>query len=185
MSRAFLILALLLPAAGCASAQAKAPVESVALEVPSAPPRVIEPVTLEVPQPAQADTTTAPAPPPAVTKPKPSSRDSPRAEPKPETVKPDVVEPEVPPPAPVAPLRTGAQSNGPEVEKQIRESLTRNKTLLDSFDARNWSEDRKTALETAKDSIVQADQALKAGNVVLARNLADRAENIAKQLVGR
>ena len=39
-----LIVLLLLPAAACASAQAKAPVESVSLDVPVVPPRVIDPV---------------------------------------------------------------------------------------------------------------------------------------------
>jgi hypothetical protein len=187
MPRAFLILAMLLPAAGCASAQAKAPVEPVALEVPAVPPRVIEPVTIAAPQPVPVDTTVAPAPAPAAPKPRPSaSGNAQRPESKPDTVKPDSsVEQDIPPPAPVPPLRTGGQSSGPEVARQIRESLARNRTLLGGFDARTWSEDRKAALESAKDSIDRAYEALQAGNVVLAKSLADRAETLAKLLLGR
>ena len=47
MHRRLLIVAMLLPLAACASAQAKAPVEIVSLDVPAVPPRVIEPVPIE------------------------------------------------------------------------------------------------------------------------------------------
>jgi len=184
MSRATLLLAILLPAAGCASAQAKAPVEPVALEVPSVPPRVIEPVTIaEPPPPPRVDPTMTPAAPTPPPRPRPRAGDTAKPDPKPE-VRTDPVE-EVPTPPPVAPLRTGAQSNGPEVERQIKDTLSRNKTLLEGIDARSLSDDRRAALESATNSIERAQEALKAGNVVLARSLADSVDRIAKLLVGR
>ena len=54
MYRTLLLAALTLPAAACASAQAKAPIEPVSLEVPAVPPRVVETVVIDPP----------PAPPP-------------------------------------------------------------------------------------------------------------------------
>jgi outer membrane biosynthesis protein TonB len=185
MYRALLIVGLLLPVGACASAQAKAPVESVALEVPPVPPRVIDPAPVEpLPVPPVEDLT-VPTPSPAPAKPRPQARDTARTEPKPEA-KPETPEPEpVTQPAPVAPLRTGASGNGPEAERQIRDTLTRATRLLETVDVRVLSDDRKAALEGARESIARAHEALKASNVVLARSLADRAENIAKLLSGR
>src|SRR5674476_555257 len=51
MKRSWLLLLVLVPLAGCASAQAKTPVERPNLEVPPPPPRVIEPVTTSEPTP--------------------------------------------------------------------------------------------------------------------------------------
>jgi hypothetical protein len=85
----------------------------------------------------------------------------------------------------VAPLRTGTSANGPEAERQIRDTLGRANKLLETVDVRGLSEDRKAAYDSVKDSIMRAVEALKASNVVTARSLADRAENIAKLLTSR
>ena len=183
MHRRLLIVSLLLPAAACASAQAKAPVEIVSLDVPAVPPRVIDPVPIEAPPIPPVDDLSTPAPAPAPVKPR-QRPDANRTEPKTE-VKPEPDPDPTPPPAPVAPLRTGPLANGPEVERQIRDALGRTKALLDGLDPRAWSEDRKAAFESAKDSVTRAEDALRASNVVLARSLAERAENIAKLLVSR
>ena len=186
MYRALIVLALLLPVGACASAQAKAPLESVSLEVPPVPPRVIDPPPIEPPaiplvEDLAAPTASSPTPP----KPRPQARDLSRTEPKAE-VKPETPDPEpVPPPPPVGPLRTGTSANGPEAERQIRETLGRAKRLLETVDLRGLSEDRKAAYDSAKDSMTRADEALKANNVVLARSLAERAENFAKLLISR
>src|SRR4051812_9341291 len=134
MYRALILAALLAPAAACASAQAKAPAEPAPLDVPQAPPRVINAAPLPEPTdippveelpPAAA----SPAPP----KPKPQPRDrteAPKPEVKPETAPDESSSPPPPAPAPVAPLRTGASGNGPEAERQIRDILARAKGLL-------------------------------------------------------
>jgi hypothetical protein len=184
MYRALLILALL-PVAACASAQAKAPVETVSLDVPPVPPRVIDPVPVQPPPIPPVDDLAAPEPSPTPAKPRPSGRDPGRTEPKIEAKPEPEPEPVAPPPAPVPPLRTGTAANGPEAERQIRDSLGKTKALLEGLDPRGWSDDRKAALESARDSLTRAEEALKASNVVLARSLAERAENFAKLLTGR
>ena len=187
MIRALPLLAMLVPLCACASAQARAPVESVALEVPPVPPRQIHPAPVDLPTIPLVEDLLMPPPSPAPAKPRPPVRETTRTEPRAET-KPEVVEPEpipVPPPPPVAPLRTVTAANGPETERQIREVLDRATRLLETVDLRGMSDDRRAAFESAKDSITRAQEALKAFNVVLARSLAERAENFAKLLVGR
>jgi outer membrane biosynthesis protein TonB len=185
MYRALLVVAVLLPVGACASAQAKAPVEPVALEVPPVPPRVIDPAPVEPPPIPPVADLTVPTPAPTPAKPRPPVRDTTRTEPKTEA-KPETPEPEpVSQPAPVAPLRTGTSANGPEAERQIRDTLSRASKLLETVDPRGLSGDRKAAYDGAKDSITRADEALKASNVVLARSLAERAEKLAQLLTGR
>lgn len=188
MYRALILSALLVPAAACASAQAKAPAEPAPLEVPQAPPRVIDAIPL--PEPADIppveelpSAATNPAPP----RPKPQPRDrgeAPKPEAKPET--PTDVEPSTAPPAaPVPPLRTGASANGPEAERQIREILVRAKGLLEGVDRNSLSDERKANYDSARDSIKNAEDFIKASNWVLARSVAERAEKIARLLSGR
>ena len=49
MYRALVLSVLTVPAAACASAQAKTPVEPVPLEVPAVPPRVVDTVAIDPP----------------------------------------------------------------------------------------------------------------------------------------
>jgi hypothetical protein len=186
MYRAILIAALLLPVGACASTQVAAPLESMPLDVPPVPPRVIDPAPVEPPPIPPVEDLPAPTPSTAVpTRPKPP-RDANRTEPKSEA-RPDTPEPEPasqPPPL-VAPLRTGTAATGPEGERQIRDTLGRATRLLETVDVRGLSDDRKAAYDSAKDSIARAEDALKTSNFVLARSLAERAENFAKLLSGR
>ena len=84
-----------------------------------------------------------------------------------------------------APLRTQAAASGPEAERQIRDTINRANKLLETVDARGLSDDRKATYDSAKDSILRAEDALKASNMVLARSLAERAETFAKLVSGR
>jgi hypothetical protein len=186
MYRALLIVALLLPVGACASAQAKAPLESAPLEVPPVPPRVIDPAPVEPPPiplvediPPPTPSATAPA------RPRPP-RDANRPEPKTDA-RPDTPEPEpvVPAPPLQAPLRTQAAASGPEAERQVRDTINRANKLLETVDARGLGDDRKATYDSAKDSILRAEDALKASNMVLARSLAERAETFAKLVSGR
>jgi hypothetical protein len=187
MYRALLIVALLLPVGACASAQAKAPLESVPLDVPPAPPRVINPAPVEPPPIPLVEDLPPPSPSPTVpARPRPP-RDSSRTEPKGDS-RPDTPEPEPaaqPAPTPVAPLRTNSAAAGPEAERQIRDTINRANRLLETVDARSLSDDRKATYDSAKDSILRAEEALKTSNMVLARSLAERAEAFAKLVSGR
>jgi outer membrane biosynthesis protein TonB len=158
----------------------------VALEVPPVPPRVIDLAPVEPPPiPLVEDLATPTPSSPTPPKPRPQARDANRTEPKPEA-KPEAPEPDpVPPPAPVAPLRTGTSANGPEAERQIREIIGRANRLLETVDVRSLSDERRANFDSAKDSIKRADEAIKASNWVLARQIAERAENIAKLLISR
>jgi hypothetical protein len=114
-------------------------------------------------------------------------RDSSRTEPKGDS-RPDTPEPEPaaqPAPTPVAPLRTNSAAAGPEAERQIRDTINRANRLLETVDARSLSDDRKATYDSAKDSILRAEEALKTSNMVLARSLAERAETFAKLVSGR
>ena len=188
MHRALILTLLLLPAGGCASTQARAPVEPVTLDVPPVPPRVIDTVPLPEP-PAIPLVEELPESVPVVTPPRtrpspPRERGEPQPEVKPELqADPDPVVP-VPPPAPVPPLRTGS-SAGPEADRQIKEILARAGQLLDGVDRNVLNDDGKANYDSAKDSIRRAQEALKGSNWVLARGMAESAENIAKRLGGR
>jgi outer membrane biosynthesis protein TonB len=187
MKRPYLLAVLLLPAAGCASAQAKAPVEVVSLDVPPVPPRVIDPVETSRPAVIEPVEELPPAPEPAPAKPRPPSRDTARDTAKPEAKPEAPAEPEAtqPAPAPVPPLRTQPSVTDAEADRQIREILARANKLLDNVDPRGLSDDRRANYESAKDSVKRAEDALRASNWVLARSVAERAETIAKLLASR
>jgi len=185
MYRTLLLAALTLPAAACASAQAKPPIEPVSLEVPAVPPRVVETVVIDPPPaPPPEEPIQAPAPATAP-KSRPVNRDRPetRPDPKPEP-EPDPVTTPVAPPVP--PLRTGPEATNPdEAKRQINEIIGHARQLLDGMDTRRLSDDRLGNYESAKDSLALAETALKASNLVMAKQHAVRADNIAKLLTGR
>ncbi len=190
MYRAFVVAALTLPAAACASAQARTPIEPVSLDVPVVPPRVVETVVIAPPPlPPVEEPAQTPTPPPA-TRTRPANRDANRGEARPDP-KPDPAEPEpepvtTPVAPPVPPLRTGTQSaSTDETKRQIMDIVQRARQMLDGVDTRTMSEDRLGNYESARDSLLRAEAALKVPNLVLARQHAVRAENIAKLLSGR
>ena len=98
--------------------------------------------------------------------------------PKPEPPK---VEPPAEPPKPVEePLKTPstlqttpATAEG-EVERTIRASLQRANADLNRIDYRVLNADAKTQYDTAKRFIRQADEALRAKNLVFAKTVADK-----------
>lgn len=183
MNRAVLvILALGIAAsAACKTARAETPVERPNLEVPPPPPRLIDPAPVEpTPEPAPdppATTPTSPAP-----KPRPATPAAPKPELKPETPI------ETPPPAPTAPpthLRTPGMPEGPEAERQIRAILTRADSMLKTTNYQTLSRERKTSYDTATRFLKEGDRELRAANYVLAKELAEKAEKLARELQGR
>lgn len=187
MKKIFVLIALVLPAAACATARAHVPPEDrPALVVPPVPPRVIEPLPILEPQAIEAvpDLPAEPASPP---RPRPAAPNRPATESKPE-VKPDTVpDPAIAPPAPppVSQLRTPATAEAPEAARQIREVIDRATRLLNSTVRDSLSNDRQANYDAARSWLQQADEALKKNNLELAKSLADRAEQIAKLLSAR
>ena len=184
MKRYALLMLLGASAAGCASAQAKAAPDRPALEVPPPPPRVIETVTVtDPPVPDRVgDLPAAPATPRP--RPTPPSRETAKPDPKPEPA----TEPAPPSPAPAAPpvpqLRTPGTSDT-EASRQVREVIDRAKKSLSSVNYQRLTHELRAQYDSAKLMLTQSEDALKSTNFEFARNLADKADRIAKELQGR
>lgn len=190
-----LFLALLVaPAVACTAARAQVqPEDHPALVVPPVPPRTIEPMPPEPPpiEPV-GELPTVPSAPP---RPRPQNREAnkpavpdPKTENKPAEA-PPTADPAAGQPAqsttpPVPPLRTPGTPEGPELIKQVRDTLDRANKILGSVDYQALKSDSRANYENAKSFMKQAEDMLKANNPVAAKLLADRAENIAKQLAG-
>ena len=174
-------------ASGCMRTAAKTAPDAP-LDMPAPPPREMEPNETEAPAPVPLVTEPARTTPP---RPRPVPREPPaRVElPKPEPPK---IEPPVEPPKPVEePLKspstlqtTPATAEG-EVERAIRASLSRANADLNRIDYRVLNADAKTQYDTAKRFIRQADEAMRAKNLVFAKTVADKAVVLAAQLGGR
>jgi hypothetical protein len=180
-----LVAALPLISAGCTRTHAKAVPESPPLDMPISPPREVAPSDAETPQPVplpEEPARNAPArlrPPPV--------REQPRAEPKPPEPpkqEPAPVEPPKPeePPKPPTLLQTTPTTAEGEVERTIRATLIRAASDLNRVDAARLSTDARTQYDTAKSFIRQADAAVRAKNLVFAKNLAEKAAVLAAQL---
>jgi hypothetical protein len=168
----------------CASASAKVPADRPTLDVPAPPPRVIEPP----PQPEPSMPPVGELPPATLPSPRPKpttpNREPPRAEPKPESPPVETATP-VAPITPPPQLRTPGSADGAEAARQVREVLDRANKTLKSIDYRRFNTDRRGQYDTAKNLITQSEEALKASNFDIARNLANKADQIAKELQTR
>lgn len=173
---------------GCFRMQAKTQPVPPPLETPEAPPRNVEVVDV--------------APPPIVLLPdEPVSNPLPRPRPAPprtDANRPADAKPEVPadaakpddtarPPSsiPVPTLQTTPTEQEGEVEGRIRSLIARATSDLNRTNYQSLNADGRTQYETAKRFVTQADDALKAKNLVFANNLADKAAALAAQLAGR
>lgn len=187
-----LLLTLLVPAAACASARAQAPPEDhPALEVPPVPPRHIQPLPVE-PPPIELVTSlpneNTPANP---ARPKPPQRDAtnragsttdPKVEAKPPETPP--TDPGQPAAQPVPPLRSPGDPEGPEMARQIRDTLERANRMLDKVHYPSLNGERQANYDSARSFLKQADEAVKKNDLITAKSLAERAETIAKALAG-
>jgi len=174
-----------LAAAACATTRAETPRERPALDVPIPPPRVIAPLPPPeppLPEPVgELPGNTAPAP----TRPRPTRPPDNTAKPenKPEEKPADPN----PPPAtqPVPQLRTPELSNTPQAAAQIRDTIERTKKTLENIDYRTLPQPRQKTYDEAKLFYTQAEENLKNNNLLVAKELADKAERLAKDLQGR
>ena len=189
MKRIAILFAVAATASGCTTTKAATPIERPALEVPPVPPRVVEPA------PPPEVSNPEPVPPlspektPPTAKPKPASRDNPsRDTQKPETAKPEPPATEPPPAAPPVtqpPPRTTGTPDAAAAERRIRDSLTRTEEMLKNIDYKRLRPERQIAYDQAKSHIEVADRELKASNLELAKEMADKAEKLARELQTR
>lgn len=191
MRGAAIVLMLGALAGGCLSTRAATPIERPALDVPPVPPRSVEspPLTAHtlpepVPDlpPSTVETPTA--------RPRPASaRDVPAKETQKPELKPDAdpveaaAQPQSPPAAPV--LRTPATADAVAAERQIRDTIARAQKALDGVNYQRLSDERKKAYDQAKDFIASAEATIKASNLELAKEYAEKAEKLARELQSR
>jgi len=187
--RVFLALCIVpcaLMSGACAKAQAKAAPDGPPLAVPAPPPRVLlpveEPPLAEENPPAPEESAPppprprpAPAPPRRATSP---PQTPPAEEPKPETPTaqtPPVTEPAAP--RPVTPADAAA-------DKRVRDVMTKAANDLGRIYYQRLSADGKAQYDLSKRFSDQAEQALKDRNYAYAATLADKAADLARELLG-
>jgi outer membrane biosynthesis protein TonB len=189
MKKLYLLVLVSVVSSGCMRAAAKTTPDAPPLDMPAPPPREMEPNDAETPQPVPLVAEPARSTPP---RPRPAPREQP---PKAEPPKPEPPKPEPPPVEPVKPVEepvkppstlqtTPATAEG-EVERGIRASLARASSALNRIDYRVLNADAKIQYDTAKRWIRQADDALRAKNLVFAKDAAAKAAALAAQLGGR
>ncbi len=173
----------------CVTTPGETVVQRPALEVPPPPPRVITPLPVpEAPPPDTVEDPESGAKPSTPARPRPQPQNTAKPEAKPETPPAETPAAPVTPPAasPPAPtLSTPPPGDANAVSRQIRDSVDRTRKTLEGIDYRTLSVPRKKAYDDAKLFATQADDALKASNLVFAKELADKAERLAKELQGR
>ena len=177
---AFCILNVALLASGCAKAQAASVPNGPPLEVPEPPARVLLPI--EEPPVAAATPPPQPEAPPATAAPPAGARP---AAPKPQ---PPVVTQQTPPPPAATDareLRPGSPQTTPLTERSVRDLLTRAQRDLARVDYGRLSADGRAQYDQSKRFSAQAEQALKERNLTFASTLADKAAQLAAELVGR
>ena len=162
---------------GCASVQAKAEVPMPVLAPPEAPPRVVAEYQPDPPLPAEPVTPEAVTPLPRQVR--PPRRDIPR----PEVVAEEPQGPPVPP-APQPPsLALQDSGSSARADQSVRTLLARAAVDLGRVDYQALDADGRAQYDTARRFMAQADDALKARNVVFAGKLADKAATMAAVLV--
>jgi hypothetical protein len=191
MTRALLAVALgaVLAGTGCAKPRPVVEPPPAALVMPVTPPRVLAPLPAPpaeamAPEPEEE----APASPVRQTRPRArtDSRENARPEPRPDEAPAEAAAspPESKPADPV-PLRTPQTVNDTEAERRIREVLTRAARSLSQINEGALGSDARLQYLSARRFIDQADGALKASNYMFAGYLADKADALARGLVGR
>jgi hypothetical protein len=177
MRLAALVLAVCALGAGCSKAQAKAPAVPVALLTPAAPERVIVPIA--PPEPVAVEAAVPPAASPSPPRTAPASRP---AEPRPPaSASPTPPVAAVDPPA-APPVLLQTTSNPAEVQKRAEDLIGVAKRDLDAINLSLLSANARVQYDTARGFVRQAETALGVKNVVLAKELAEKAASLATQL---
>jgi len=189
---AFLFVLGAFAASGCSRAAAKSSPDNPPLETPAPPPRDVEPIDTETPAPVplpQEPARNAPRlrPAPSSQQPRENRTEPPKVEPPKPEPPPAAAEPPKPEEAPRPPttLQTMPTTAEGEVERSIHATLQRANADLNRVDYRTLNADAKNQYDTAKSIIRQANEAIRAKNLLFAKNLADKAAALAAQLAGR
>jgi hypothetical protein len=178
----------------CASASAKAPVDRPAMNVPPAPPRVLEPPAELEPEPVgelptppasaapsrpnrQRDTTNR-----AASEPKPKETE---AKPPEATTPPPQPETAAPPAPPPVQLRTPQTADSSGAAKAVQATIDRANAALGTVNYQPLNDERKKAYNDVKRFIQQASDAMKQGNYVFGQAVATKAETLARELAGK
>lgn len=181
----FCLAALSLISTGCHRAHAKTLPESPPLEMPAAPPREVEPIEVETPQPVPLPQEPARTAPPRL---RPAVREqAPKPEP-PKTEPPRTEPPPVEPPKPEEPskpptlLQTTPANTEGDLERGVRATLFRAAADLNRVDTVRLTADARVQYDTAKSFIRQAEAAVRTKNLLFAKSVADKAAVLAAQL---
>lgn len=170
--------------ASCASAQARTAADRPTLEVPAPPARTIEPTARPEPATPEPVPDLPPATPPNPKPRPPAAREPARTDPKPEAPATEVPAPPVAPVTPPPQLRTSTV-DGAEAERQVRTVLDSASKALKLVDHNRLSKARRAEYDNAVRLMAQSEENLKTANFEIARNLANKADQIAKELQPR
>ena len=180
---ALCVFALGLTTLGCAHGEAKTRPE-VPLNMPAAPPRVVE-----VSDVASPPIITLPEEPVHTAPPRPAPPPPQRTEVRPVDTRPEPTE--VPRPTdeatrtPPPTLQTTPALQEGEVERRIRALLAQATGDLNRINVQLLNADARQQFDTARRFVSQAQDAVRARNLMFAGNLADKAAALAAQLAGR
>ena len=172
-------------ASGCVRARARtAPTVPPPLDVPLPPPRLVEaaeptPPPEPLTMPAEPERSTLPRPP---TPPVPAQQTESSKQPEPP--KPPEEPKEAKPPAATTLRTTPTQQEG-ELERRTRGLLLEATSNLNRTDYGRLNPDAKGQYDSAKGFVRQAEDALRANNLIFASYLADKAATLAVQLRGK
>jgi len=171
----------------CAHGEAKTVVELPPLDMPAAPPRVVEatepqqPAVVLLPDEPRTNIRPRPVPPaqrPADQRPAEAPKTDQVATEPPHSV-------EEPPKTPPTTLQTTPTQREGEVERRVRILIAQAMNDLNRVNYQALNVDARNQYDTAKRFATQAEDALRARNLVFANNLADKAAALAAQLLGR
>jgi hypothetical protein len=174
-------------ASACATTRAEAPRERPGppLDVPVPPPRVIAPLPVPDPPPIPPVNNIPGGNAPAPAKPRPprpvennTAKPEQKSEEKPET-------PAQPNPAPVPQLSIPEAGDTSKLTADTLATIDRTRAALEKVDYRRLSEPGQKNYNDAKLFADQAEAALKASKFLEAKELAEKAERLAKALQGR
>lgn len=175
--------------AGCITGRAQTPAERPALDVPAPPDRVVPHVPPPEPplpaiEPVEDLGSGAKPTPPARSKP---PAKPPQDQPKPES-KPDPPVTETPPPqnpAPAPQLKLPESADPGVMSRTIRDTVERTRRMLGGTDRSKLTALRQKAFDDAQGFMKQAEDALNQKNLVFAKECAEKAERLAKEVQTR
>lgn len=167
--------------AGCAKARAETVPDGPPLQMPAPPERVLAPVE----EPPVVVAPTPEAEPPVAAAPARPAPPRPAAEPRPQpTPSPPAAVAPPPPPVETRELRPASPTTAAS-ERSVRELLARAARDLGRVNYGRLSADGRAQYEQSRRFSAQAEDALRARNLVFAATLADKAATLAAELLQR